>query len=129
MLLALSVGPGEFSARAYLNGKLTLAQAEGVAATIAAHTERELAAAESLLAGETGDRHRAWAEELATLLALVEAGIDFTDQEDVVPIPPGALLNRVTSDVRDPVGTPEYKVTAVRLQPISSTGSRQRARL
>jgi tRNA modification GTPase len=87
--------PGEFSARAYLNGKLTLAQAEGVAATIAAHSERELAAAESLLSGRTGERYLGWADELATLLALVEAGIDFTDQEDVVPIPPAALLARV----------------------------------
>ncbi len=81
-------GPGEFSARAFLNGKLTLAQAEGVAAAIAAASERELAAAESLLAGRTGERYHRWADALATMLALVEAGIDFTDQEDVVPIAP-----------------------------------------
>lgn len=89
--------PGEFSARAYLNGKLTLAQAEGIAATIAARTDAELAAAEALLSGGTGRVFAHWADELTTLLALVEAGIDFTDQEDVVPIAPDDLVRRLTT--------------------------------
>ncbi len=91
--------PGEFSARAFLNGRVTLDQAEGIAATIAAQSDAELSAARELLSGESGRRTRAWAEELATLLALVEAGIDFSDQEDVVPIAPGALARRL-DDVR-----------------------------
>jgi tRNA modification GTPase len=89
--------PGEFSARAYLNGRLTLAQAEGIAATIAARTDEELAAAESLLNGDTGRVFGAWADELAMSLALVEAGIDFTDQEDVVPITPEVLAHRLAT--------------------------------
>jgi tRNA modification GTPase len=89
--------PGEFSARAYLAGKLTLDQAEGVAATIAAQTEAQLAAARGVLAGRFGDAARAWADETAALLALVEAGIDFTDQEDVVAIAPADLARRVGS--------------------------------
>lgn len=88
-------GPGEFTARAYLNDKLSLEEAEGVAALIAARTEGERAAAEGLMSGRAGEAYRAWAEELTTLLALVEAGIDFTDQEDVVPIAPERLLERV----------------------------------
>jgi tRNA modification GTPase len=87
--------PGEFTARAFLNDRLTLDQAEGVAATIAAETSDQLGAARDLLAGRTGDAYRAWGDELATLLALVEAGIDFTDQEDVVPIAPEALRTRL----------------------------------
>jgi len=87
--------PGEFSARAYLNGKMTLDQAEGVAATIAAQTDRDLAGARALLEGQTGRGFRVWADDLATLLALVEAGIDFTDREDVVPIPPADLRHRL----------------------------------
>lgn len=87
--------PGEFSARAYLAGRLTLAQAEGIAATIAARSDAELAAAEDLHSGVTGRRFGAWADELATLLALVEAGIDFTDQDDVVAIAPGDLAARL----------------------------------
>ncbi|MFM9995341.1 MAG: tRNA modification GTPase [Phycisphaerales bacterium] len=92
---ARAAEPGEFTARAYLNGKLSLDRAEGVAATIAAATDAQLAAARSLLEGSTGAAYRAWAEELATLLALVEAGIDFTDQEDVTPIAAGALRERL----------------------------------
>lgn len=86
--------PGEFSARAFLHGKLSLEQAEGVAGIIAARTGEQLAAAERLLRGTTGERYRAWTDELATLLALVEAGIDFTDQEDVVAIAPADLARR-----------------------------------
>lgn len=87
--------PGEFSARAYLNNKLSLDQAEGLAATIAARTDEHLSAAAGLLSGRTGSRYRAWSDEIATLLALVEAGIDFTDQEDVVPIAPRDLASRL----------------------------------
>lgn len=86
--------PGEFTARAYLHGKLTLEQAEGVAGIIAARTGEQLAAADRLLRGATGERYRAWTDELATLLALVEAGIDFTDQDDVVAIAPAELARR-----------------------------------
>ncbi len=86
--------PGEFSARAYLAGKLTIEQAEGIAAGIAAQTDAQLSAAGRLLDGSRGRDFRAWAEELATLLALVEAGIDFSDQEDVVPIAPDELRRR-----------------------------------
>ncbi len=99
--------PGEFSARAYLNGKMTLAQAEGVAALIAAGTDEQLAAAAELMSGRTGERYRAWADEAANLLALVEAGIDFTDQEDVVPIAPprlAARLDGLSSAIRAELG-------------------------
>ena len=87
--------PGEFSARAYHNGKLTLEQAEGIAAVIAAENASQLAASAMVMSGETGAVHRGWSEEVATLLALVEAGIDFSDQDDVVAIRPGALRERV----------------------------------
>jgi tRNA modification GTPase len=95
--------PGEFSARAYLSGKLSLDEAEGVAATIAAQTRGQLDSARSLLEGRSGQAYRRWAEELATLLALVEAGIDFTDQEDVVPIAPLALAKRLIA-LKDTIG-------------------------
>lgn len=87
--------PGEFTARAFLAGKMTLEQAEGVAAFIAAQHEEQLAAARDLKMGVPGAMYRLWADELTTLLALVEAGIDFTDQEDVVPIAPLRLRERL----------------------------------
>ncbi len=83
--------PGEFTFRAYLAGKLDLTQAEGVAAIINATSEGQLKAAQHLCHGELGAFARALVDDLGTRLALVEAGIDFTDQEDVVPIGPGEL--------------------------------------
>lgn len=89
--------PGEFSARAFLSGKLSINQAEGISASIAAQSSAQLDAARRMLDGSTGARYREWTEEVATLLALVEAGIDFTDQDDVVPIPRQALLSRLAA--------------------------------
>ncbi len=83
--------PGEFTFRAYTAGKLDLTQAEGVAATIHATSDGQLKAAQHLCNGELGRFARELVDDLGTRLALVEAGIDFTDQEDVVPISPGDL--------------------------------------
>ncbi len=87
--------PGEFSARAYLAGRLSLSQAEGIAALIAANTQDQWQAARQLTSGQAGELHQSWADDLANLLALTEAGIDFTDQEDVVAITPEALRDRL----------------------------------
>ncbi len=85
-------GPGEFTFRAFMHGKMDLTQAEGVAAIIAATGHAELAAAQKLCAGELGRFGRDLAEKLAELLALIEAGIDFTDQDDVTLITPAQAL-------------------------------------
>jgi len=87
--------PGEFTARALLAGRLSLAQAEGVGAMIHAANAAQLDTARHALTGKLGTEFLAWAEELASLLALVEAGIDFTDQEDVVAISPEELRARL----------------------------------
>jgi len=106
--------PGEFSARAYLSGRLSLARAEGVALRISARSGAALEAADQMMRGEHGRRVRAWTHELADLLALVEAGVDFTDQEDVVPIAPRDLRARLASlasALRDQlVGAPPDRV-------------------
>jgi tRNA modification GTPase len=86
---------GEFTARAFLNGRVTLDEAEGVAAMIAATSDADRRAADLLMRGVVGAEFRDWAEEIASALALVEAGIDFTDQEDVVPINAGDLAARL----------------------------------
>lgn len=101
--------PGEFTARAFLNGKLPLEEAEAIAAKINAETDDQLHAAAALASGETGRVYAAWTERAATLLALVEAGIDFTDQEDVVAIAPEELsdrLRRLIVDIEDYLGGP-----------------------
>lgn len=90
---------GEFSARAYLNGRLTLEQAEGVAATIAAVTDQQLDASHRLLTGQSGQRYAALVDDLASALALVEAAADFAEEEHVVPINAGDLRTRLTAMV------------------------------
>ncbi|MFA7236513.1 MAG: GTPase [Phycisphaeraceae bacterium] len=83
--------PGEFTRRAYFAGRIDLTQAEGIAATIAAVSDAQLAAAKLLRTGKLGSWADSLTDPLADLLALVEAGIDFTDQDDVVPITPRKL--------------------------------------
>jgi tRNA modification GTPase len=72
---------GEFTARAYFNRKLDLAQAEGVAATIEAGSRGELSAARQLMAGELSRRLRPVMDLLTQTLALVEVGIDFSEED------------------------------------------------
>jgi tRNA modification GTPase len=85
---------GEFTARAYFAGKLDLTAAEGVAATIAAGSDEELQAARQLLAGELAQRLRPAMDSLAQTLALVEIGIDFSE-EDVTFLPTDEIRHRV----------------------------------
>ncbi|MHB1156010.1 MAG: tRNA modification GTPase [Phycisphaerales bacterium] len=92
--------PGEFTRRAYFAGRIDLTQAEGIAATIAAVSDAQLAAANLLRTGKLGSWADDLTDQLADLLALVEAGIDFTDQEDVVPITPAKLHDRLTALIR-----------------------------
>ena len=96
--------PGEFTFRAFISGKLDLTQAEGVAATISATSDAQLHAAGLLRAGRLGTAANDLAQDVATQLALVEAGIDFVDQDDVVPVTPTALhtgLLRIVSTLDD----------------------------
>jgi tRNA modification GTPase len=76
--------PGEFTRRAFLNGKLDLTQAEAVADLAAAETEAQRRQALRQLDGRLGELYRGWAERLLRLLAHLEAVIDFPD-EDLPP--------------------------------------------
>ena len=72
--------PGEFSERAFLNGKLDLAQAEAIADLIAASDDRAARAARRSLDGALSRRVEALAEQLTVLRIHVEAAIDFADE-------------------------------------------------
>ena len=78
-----SAGPGEFSYRACELGKIDISRAEGINAVIHAQSEQEFSAASALRCGELYRWTERQSAELAELLALVEAGIDFTDEHDV----------------------------------------------
>src|SRR5215813_2268856 len=75
--------PGEFTRRAFENGKLDLTRVEGLADLIYADTEAQRRQAYRQLRGLLGDRAEAWRTRLTEALALVEAAIDFPDEGDV----------------------------------------------
>jgi tRNA modification GTPase len=75
-------GPGEFTARAYLNGRIDLAQAEAVNEVIVSSNRYQLAAAEKLLSGRLAETTAQICSELLGLLSLLEASLDFS-QEDI----------------------------------------------
>jgi tRNA modification GTPase len=79
-----AAGPGEFTQRAWLNGRLDLSQAEAVMDLIGARSERALAAAHQQLRGALGRQVAALTDELLLVLARIEAYIDFPD-EDLPP--------------------------------------------
>jgi len=73
--------PGEFSRRAFLNDKLDLAQAEAVADLVDAATEAAARSALRSMRGEFSERVRGFARQLVELRALVEATLDFPEEE------------------------------------------------
>ncbi len=73
--------PGEFSERAFLNGKLDLAQAEAIADLINSTTEQAVRSAQRSLQGEFSGHIEALVERLITLRLYVESAIDFVDED------------------------------------------------
>ncbi len=88
--------PGEFTRRAFLEGRLDLAQAEAVADLIEAGTREAARAAQATLAGEFSRRVRALVTGLTALRAILEASLDFADED--VGEPDGA---RVAAELAD----------------------------
>lgn len=88
--------PGEFTLRAFLAGRIDLVQAEAVLGTIEAHDQRELETALAQLAGGLSGKLATIRGELLDLLADLEAGLDFVD-EDIEFVPPAELVERVAS--------------------------------
>jgi tRNA modification GTPase len=88
--------PGEFTRRAFLNGKLDLLQAEAVADLAAAETEAQRRQALRQLEGELGGLYRGWRDRLTRGLAHLEAAIDFPDEE----IPP-EIENRILGETEE----------------------------
>jgi tRNA modification GTPase len=75
--------PGEFASRAFANGKIDLAEAEGLADLIDAETDAQRRQALSQMGGALSELYEGWRTELIRASALVEAVIDFSDEADV----------------------------------------------
>lgn len=86
--------PGEFTRRAFLNGRIDLAQAEAVADIIRAKTELSLRSANRQLAGKLSQRIHRLRDDLLSILAHIEAHIDFPE-EDIHPDDKTALLQKL----------------------------------
>ncbi|WP_372571540.1 tRNA uridine-5-carboxymethylaminomethyl(34) synthesis GTPase MnmE [Ruegeria jejuensis] len=93
--------PGEFTRRAMENGKLDLAQVEGLADLIDAETEAQRKQAQTILAGELGRLAESWRRDLIRAASLLEAVIDFADEEVPTDVTPEvrSLLVAVTADL------------------------------
>lgn len=91
--------PGEFTKRAFLNGRIDLAQAEAVADLIHSRTELALTAANEQLAGKLSQRINQLRDEMMITLAHVEAHIDFPD-EDIAPNTKDQLIGRLERGVQ-----------------------------
>lgn len=87
---------GEFTQRAFLNGKMDLTQAEAVAEIVSAANTTQLAAAERLLHGRFSDTISALRSRIIELLGLLEAGLDFSE-EDIQFITQQDALERINS--------------------------------
>jgi len=72
--------PGEFTFKAFINGKMDLAQAEAVQELIAAKNEKALDAAENQLKGALSEKIRSFQERLAAVAAILEAWVDFPEE-------------------------------------------------
>lgn len=79
--------PGEFTRRAFANGRIDLAEAEGLGDLLAAETELQRAAAIANAGGALSRQVETWREQVLALSAEVEAVLDFSDEEDAAQLP------------------------------------------
>jgi len=91
---------GEFTKRAFLNGRIDLSQAESVIDIIRARTEDSLSVAVRQLQGELSERVREIEEEMVGLLAALEAALDFPE-DDIAETPRGEVRKRVMKAVSE----------------------------
>ncbi len=93
--------PGEFTRRAFANGRMDLAQAEAVADLVEAETASQARQALGQLGGAFSVRYEAWRERLVEALAFLEAAIDFPDEDLPADVAASArpLLNGLLAEL------------------------------
>ncbi len=88
---------GEFSRRAFENGRLDLVEVEGLADLINAETEMQRRLALEQMAGHVSAIYEGWSERLKFARAMIEAELDFADEDDV----PGSVSDRIWKDLQN----------------------------
>lgn len=79
--------PGEFTRRAFINGRIDLAEAEGLADLLAAETELQRQGALAMAGGAFSSQIGEWRDRLLSVSAALEAVLDFSDEDDVTTLP------------------------------------------
>ncbi len=92
-----SAEPGEFTRRAFENGRMDLTEVEGLADLIAAQTEMQRRQALDQSAGGLSKTYDGWRAELVRARAMIEADFDFADEEDV----PGSVADMIWQPLQD----------------------------
>lgn len=85
--------PGEFTRRAFVNGRIDLAEAEGLADLLSAETELQRQSALAMVGGQFSRTVAVWREHLLLLSAELEAVLDFADDDDVASLPESFTWN------------------------------------
>lgn len=93
--------PGEFTRRALANGRIDLIQAQGLADLLEAETEQQRRMAIESADGAVSVMITGWMDALSRIAALIEAGIDFDDEDDVTPIDLRSIEEEVGTLVAD----------------------------
>lgn len=110
--------PGEFTRRAFLNGKVDLVETEALADLVNAETEAQRRFAVQNAEGVQSELYLSWRRRLIHARAMIEAEIDFADEDDV----PGSVAETVWSDVRAMIGEIECHVQGFRAAEIIRDG-------
>jgi tRNA modification GTPase len=110
--------PGEFTRRAFLNGKVDLVETEALADLVNAETEAQRRFAVQNAEGVQSDLYMSWRRRLIHARAMIEAEIDFADEDDV----PGSVSDTVWSDVRGMVDEIDRHVAGFRAAEIIRDG-------
>ncbi len=106
-LAARPAEPGEFTRRAFLNGRMDLLEAEAIGDLVSAETDAQRRQALRQMDGALGELYRGWAERLTLLLARQEATIDFPDQDlpeevvEAILTELGALQREIAAHLND----------------------------
>ena len=103
---------GEFTRRAFLNGRIDLAEAEGLADLLTAETELQRRSALAMAGGSFSRQVAAWRERLLACSAQVEAVLDFGDEDDVADLPPefGTAIERLQAEIADWLARPRAEL-------------------
>jgi len=96
--------PGEFTKRAFINGRIDLSQAEAVLDIVQAKTAKALETAVGQLKGRLSGKIKELNNRLKAMLVILEANIDFADEEDVAPVRSEAIKNDLVSIKKELTG-------------------------